>query len=243
MAAHPNRRARALWWGPGAALLDTIRPCGLACCAIRRAAAAGGPQSGAGGAVRVGAGRYSAAPSALPRDPTRSGAPCGPHLLAAAARRGPLRSPPRLRPPRCGDRPAASRSLRSLRSSGRDLAAASALRSLARCVSASAPRARAPSASLRSRALGRPASPLLPRVRPAARGAALPAPLADWAASGGPLASPATSPTTSPTTAPTTAPTTTRTAPGEDDQDNTEDSDGTRPTAGMYWKIDKYSSI
>lgn len=42
--------------------------------------------------------RFSAAPSPLPRAPTRSGAPCVAHALRRSARRGSLRSPPRLRP-------------------------------------------------------------------------------------------------------------------------------------------------
>ncbi len=55
--------------------------------------------------------------------------------------------------------PPSSRVLRALRSSGRHLAAASALRALARRCPASAPRAGAPCASLRSLTLGRALRP------------------------------------------------------------------------------------
>lgn len=62
--------------GPVVGVLPgTSRPCGLACLGIaglrRRAARSVSPQR-----KTYGAGRYSAAPSALPRDPTQSGTAC-----------------------------------------------------------------------------------------------------------------------------------------------------------------------
>ena len=76
-------RPRGQVGGPAvASLSDVTRPCGLARAgtgpAPRRRAARKGI---AAGAKLEGAGRYPGAPSALPRDPTQSGAPRSPHAL------------------------------------------------------------------------------------------------------------------------------------------------------------------
>ena len=52
---------------------------------------------------------YSAAPSGLPRGPPSKVFGVAAHILSASARRGPLRSPPRLRPRSSRDRRRASR--------------------------------------------------------------------------------------------------------------------------------------
>lgn len=106
--------------------LGCSRPCALACLGMRRATAAGGPQRYRRRRNSIGAGRCSAAPSGLPRVPPMR-CSSGSSRSPASARRGPLRSPPRLRPRSVGDRRRSSRSSRAPRPAGPHLARPGAL--------------------------------------------------------------------------------------------------------------------
>ncbi len=91
------------WWAQARPAPNVFTPLRPRLRRIRSAAAAGGPQLYRRRRKTDRAGRYSAAPSALPRAPTLCGARRAAARSRCSARSGSLRSPPLLRPRRCGD--------------------------------------------------------------------------------------------------------------------------------------------
>lgn len=117
-------RPAAAWlilWARGGVSPGCSRPCALACHGIRRAAAASGPQRYRRRRQSSWCGPQFRRSLGLAPCPTRKRCSLCGSRSPASARRGPLRSPPRLRPRSVGDRRPASRSSLGLALSGRPM--------------------------------------------------------------------------------------------------------------------------